>query len=290
MKNLIVLSLMATLFTGCATSRIEGWKRLIGGKVTSKKELRAELKKAKRHWRKRDQKAELKTALKSFEVVANSSDQPYEAMKYLTRGYYLLADGHTEEMEEKKKLWEVGIAWGEKAMATNSEFKKRVVDNGEKIEDTLKYLTKSEIGAIYWTASNLGKWGKNSGIVTVLKYKTRIKNMINRVGELDKNFFYGAFNRYWGAYYAVAPGFAGGDMNKSWDNFQAAIKIEKNYLGNYVLVADYWAKKKGDKKLFQDQLKKALNGNVNAIPALKPENTIEKRKAKKLLSQMDELF
>ena len=290
MKNLIVLSLMATLFTGCATSRIEGWKRLIGGKVTSKKELRAELKKAKRHWRKRDQKAELETALKSFEVVANSSDRPYEAMKYLTRGYYLLADGHTEEMEEKKKLWEVGIAWGEKAMATNSEFKKRVVDNGEKIEDTLKYLTKSEIEAIYWTASNLGKWGKNSGIATVLKYKTRIKNMINRVGELDKNFFYGAFNRYWGAYYAVAPGFAGGDMSKSWDNFQAAIKIEKNYLGNYVLVADYWAKKKGDRKLFQDQLKKALNGNVNAIPALKPENTIEKRKAKKLLSQMDELF
>ena len=45
MKNLIILSLMATLFTGCATSRIEGWKRLIGGKVTSKKELRAELKK-----------------------------------------------------------------------------------------------------------------------------------------------------------------------------------------------------------------------------------------------------
>ena len=290
MKNLIILSLMATLFTGCATSRIEGWKRLIGGKVTSKKELRAELKKAKKHWRKRDQKAELEKALKSFEVVANSSDQPYEAMKYLTRGYYLLADGHTEEMEEKKKLWEVGIAWGEKAMATNPEFKKRVVDNGEKIEDTLKYLTKSEIEAIYWTATNLGKWGKNSGIATVLKYKTRIKNMINRVGELDKNFFYGAFNRYWGAYYAVAPGFAGGDMNKSWDNFQAAIKIEKNYLGNYVLVADYWAKKKGDKKLFQSQLKKVLKGNVNAIPALRPENTIEQRKAKKLLSQMDELF
>ena len=79
-------------------------------------------------------------------------------------------------------------------------------------------------------------------------------------------------------------------MNKSWDNFQAAIKIEKNYLGNYVLVADYWAKKKGDKKLFQSQLKKVLKGNVNAIPALRPENTIEQRKAKKLLSQMDELF
>ena len=74
------------------------------------------------------------------------------------------------------------------AMATNPEFKKRVIDNGEKIEDVLKYLTKKEIESIYWTVSNLGKWGKNSGIATVLKYKTRIKNMINRVGELDKTF------------------------------------------------------------------------------------------------------
>jgi hypothetical protein len=290
MRNLIVLGMISIFVTGCATSRIEGWKRLIGGKAASKKELRSEMKKAKRHWNKRHEKSELEKSLKAFEAVANSSDSPYEAMKYLARGYYLLADGHTEDMEEKKRLWEVGIAWGEKAMATNSEFKKRVIDNGEKIEDVLKYLTKSEIEAIYWTATNLGKWGKNSGIVTVLKYKTRIKNMINRVGELDKNFFYGAFNRYWGAYYAVAPGFAGGDMDKSWNNFQSAIKIEKNYLGNYVLVADYWAKKKGDQKLFKSELRKVLAGNVNAIPAIRSENIIEQRKAKKLLSMMDELF
>ena len=68
--------------------------------------------------------------------------------------------------------------------------------------------------------------------------------MINRVGALDKNFFYGAFDRYWGAYYAVAPGFAGGDMDKSIKSFNSAVKTEKNYLGNYVLIADYWAKKK----------------------------------------------
>ena len=162
MKNFVQIALIAMLLTGCATSRIEGWKRLIGGKAASKKELRAELRKAKKSWRTRQNKADLEKSLKSFEIVANSSDQPYEAMAYLSRGYYLLADGRTDEMEEKKRLWEVGVAWGEKAVATNPEFKKRVIDNGEKIEDVLKYLTKKEIESIYWTASNLGKWGKNS--------------------------------------------------------------------------------------------------------------------------------
>ncbi len=134
MKNFVQIALIAMLLTGCATSRIEGWKRLIGGKAASKKELRAELRKAKKSWRTRQNKADLERSLKSFEIVANSSEQPYEAMVYLSRGYYLLADGHTDEMEEKKRLWEVGVAWGEKAMATNPEFKKRVIDNGEKLK------------------------------------------------------------------------------------------------------------------------------------------------------------
>lgn len=289
MKNLITTITLSLLLTSCATSRISGWKKIFGGKTLSKTELAEEMKTAKSHWAKRDEKESLLKSLASFEKIANSNNS-YEAMAYLSRGYYLLADGHLENMEEKKKNWETGITWGEKAMATNPEFKKRVIDNGEKIEDVLQYLDKGQIEAIYWTAVNLGKWGKNSGIATVLKYKTQIKNMINRVGELDKNFFYGAFDRYWGAYYAVAPGFAGGDMDKSIKSFNNAIKTEKNYLGNYVLIADYWATKKGDKELFVQNLNKVLKMNPNTVKAIAPENRIEQRKAKKLLTQINELF
>jgi len=289
MKNLLVLLTISLLLTSCATSRISGWNKIFGGKALSKTELSKEMGLAKKHWAKRDSKESLLKSLKSFEKIANSNDS-YEAMTYLSRGYYLLADGHLENMDEKKKNWEIGITWGEKAMATNPEFKKRVIDNGEKIEDVLQYLERGQIEAIYWTAVNLGKWGKNSGIATVLKYKAQIKKMINRVGELDKNFFYGAFDRYWGAYYAVAPGFAGGDMDKSIKSFNNAVKTEKYYLGNYVLIADYWAKKKGDKELFIKNLNKVLKMNPNKVREIAPENKIEQRKAKKLLSKIDELF
>ena len=289
MKNLLVLTALTLLLTSCATSRIAGWNKIFGGKALSKTELSKEMRVAKKHWAKRDNKESLLKSLSSFEKIANSNNS-YEAMAYLSRGYYLLADGHLENMDDKKKNWEIGITWGEKAMATNPEFKKRVIDNGEKIEDVLQYLDKGQIEAIYWTAVNLGKWGKNSGIATVLKYKAQIKNMINRVGALDKNFFYGAFDRYWGAYYAVAPGFAGGDMDKSIKSFNSAVKTEKNYLGNYVLIADYWAKKKGDKDLFIKNLNKVLKMNPNRLRAIAPENRIEQRKAKKLLAQIDELF
>ena len=58
-----------------------------------------------------------------------------------------------------------------------------------------------------------------------------------------------------------------------------------------LFIADYWAKKKGDKELFIKNLNKVLKMNPNRVRAIAPENRIEQRKAKKkLLAQIDELF
>ena len=56
-------------------------------------------------------------------------------------------------------------------------------------------------------------------------------------------------------------------MDKSIENFRKSIKIEPNYLGNYVLVASYWAVK-GDKKLFKDELNKVLKMNPLKLKAV----------------------
>lgn len=288
--RLPLLVLICSLMVGCATKRIAGWNKATNSTTLSSKDEKALFKTAMKNWEKRDQKEQLVKSLKSLETLAISSPGNYEYLVYLCRGKYILADGHIDDMEEKKRLWEEGVTWGEKAMATNSDFAAKIKLVEGKVEAALDTLTKNEIESIYWTAVNLGKWGKNSGIATILKYKTRIKKMINKVGELDKDFFHGAFHRYWGAYYAAAPSFAGGDINKSFDSFTKAIKAEKNYLGSYVLFASYYATKKGNKKLFQEKLNYVLNAKSDIIDDITPENNIEKNKAKKLLSNIDELF
>lgn len=192
-------------------------------------------------------------------------------------------------MEAKKKTWEVGASYGEKAMATNKEFANAVSVEGEKVEDHLAKLTKNEIGAMYWSAANLGKWAKNTGIATTLKYKTLIKNLISTVEKFDPKFFYNAADRYWGAYYAIAPGFAGGSMPKSKKRFEKCIKAAPAYLGTKVLYADYYMVKEED----EDNYKRLLNEVINAKltdKSIMPENRIEKLKAKKLLKMIDEKF
>ena len=295
MRNLnlcfvFILSTSLMFLGGCATSRTAGWNQAEKASSLDPKESKALQQEAKKNWDKRDDKEKLSAALAAYEKLIKSDPNDYASLAFLSRGYYLLADGHTDNMEEKKRLWEMGVGFGERAMATNQAFKEKMLANGGKVEEALDVLTKDQIDGIYWTAVNLGKWGKNSGIATVLKYKSRIKMMINRVGELDKNYFFGAFDRYWGAYYAIAPGFAGGDIKKSLESFEKSVKTEKNYLGTYVLVAELYATKKGDKELFKEKLNYVLKAKTDVVPAIAPENVIEQRKAKKLLADMDNLF
>ncbi|MBI2519247.1 MAG: hypothetical protein HYV97_02470 [Bdellovibrio sp.] len=287
----LVFLLMALMFgAGCATSRTSGWDKGSEQVTLSdkdKKELEA---KAQAHWGKRHVKEELLKFIDAYETLSKADQNNYKYLVGLCRGYYLFADGHLSDIEEKKLNWEKGVTFGERAMATNPDFKAKVVAEGGKVEAALDTLTKNEIESIYWTAVNLGKWGKAAGIATVLKYKTRIKEMITRVGVLDPTFFHGAVERYWGAYYAIAPSFAGGDLNKSESSFKKSLELQKDYLGTYVLYAELYASKKGDRKLFQDKLNYVLKADAHKIQEIAPENLIEQAKARRLLEQMEELF
>lgn len=288
--HFVVLALLFVLSFSCASSRTSGWfKKDETVKLTpvESKKLRSE---AIAFWNKRHIKEDLIKAIEIYKTLSLSTDDNYEYLTRLSRGYYFLADAHTENIDEKKKLWEVGTSFGEKAMATNDAFAKAMdADKEGKVENYLNLLTKNEIGAMYWTASNLGKWAKNSGIATTLKYKTLIKNLISNVQKLDESFFYYAADRYWGAFYAIAPGFAGGSMPKSKISFEKCINKAPSYLGTKVLYADYYMVKEEDKDNFKKLLNEVIASEVKDLNILS-ENIVEKKKAIKLLSQIDELF
>lgn len=287
MKYVSYLLLTLTLIS-CA-SRKEGWQSQTKSVELSQEEQSKLNKEAMALWKERVDTEKLKGALSVFEKIHKGNPQDLQTLIYLTRGYYFLADSHLQDMEKKKETYEKAAAFGEKAMATNEEFRKKV-SSGKKVEESLDVLTSSEVPAIYWSAASLGKWAKASGIAAALKYKTRIKAMIERVEQLQPDYFYGAAPRYWGGYFAVAPSFAGGDMKKSKTNFDKSISIAPEYLGTKVLMAEVYSTKAGEKKQFESLLKEVLSSNQEKHPELGPENFWEKKKAEKLLEKKDELF
>jgi hypothetical protein len=107
--TLISLFLVLSLI-GCA-SRNSGWDENLS-KINLSKEDRSELQlKAQAAWEKRHIKQELLDALDAYESLANASvgREFYNYAVLLTRGYYFLADAHEENVESKKKYWNISI-------------------------------------------------------------------------------------------------------------------------------------------------------------------------------------
>lgn len=287
MKLLLSLMLIVVL-TGCA-SRKSGWESETASVQMSENELAVLKKEAMDLWAKRADTAALKESLAKFEKLHQAEPQNLESLIFLTRGYYFLADSHLQNMDEKKPVYEKAAAYGEKAMATNPDFRAKIT-SGKSVEESLDTLTQKEVPAIYWSAASLGKWAKASGIAAALKYKTRIKAMIERVQQLSPDYFFSAVHRYWGGFYAVAPSFAGGDLNKSKQNFDRSISEAPAYIGTQVLMAEVYWTKVGDQKAFEKMLNEVLNSHFDNHPEIGPENQWEKKKAAKLLKNKEELF
>jgi hypothetical protein len=55
-------------------------------------------------------------------------------------------------------------------------------------------------------------------------------------------------------------------------------------------MAEEWAVKEDNRPLFEELVNYVLNGDPNAIPEIVPEALCEKRKAKKLMSEIDDIF
>lgn len=245
-------------------------------------------------WEQRADRAKLEQAIAKWEAAIRLKDDDADTYLKLTKALYELADGWLAfddgQTEAYLQTHLKGVQYAERGMAALSpEFEKRR-RTGAKVEDAVAVLGRDGVPLMYWYASNMGKWGKAKGFSTVLKHKDAIFKIVSRVFELDRDYFYGAADRYFGAFYAVAPAFAGGDLKKSYEHFQESLKRGPKYLATYVLIAELYAPKAQDPKLFDENLRFVLDAPLDILPGLEPEAAIEKKKAKRLLERRDELF
>jgi tetratricopeptide (TPR) repeat protein len=249
--------------------------------------------KAASAWEQRGNRASLEESIALLEQVTTAAPNNANAWTQLSHAYYLLADGYMRlagEDEAMQKTFEKGVMAGERAMmSSSSEFAARV-QAGEKVEDAVKSIPAGNEDAIYWYATNLGRFAVATGFTKTLFYKERIYAVMQRVLELNPTFFHGAPHRYFGAYYAKAPAFAGGDLTKAKEHFDKALELEPRYFSTKVLYAEYYATKVENRELFTRLLTEVQQANPNVLPDLVPEQRIEQEKARRLLASVDELF
>lgn len=280
--------------SSCGTGRASTWEANSVASAGNNASVATLIEEGDAAWTKRDDETALRKAIAAWEKASEQAPNDTATLSKLSRAYYFLSDGHLRKQGETSaeylSTYEKGVSIGERALASASAtFKARVLA-GEKVDEAIASVGREGIEPMYWYAACLGKWAKAKGFATQLGNKDRIRAVMNRVLELDPSFFHAAADRYFGAFYAVAPGFAGGDLNKSKSHFEKSLSAAPEYAGTRVLYAELWAVKTGDQATFEKLLNEVLAQSENDTPSLAPEIRIEKEKARELLARAKELF
>ncbi len=216
----------------------------------------------------------------------------YDNFWKLGISYYILSEripDNSEEIDRKLELYQQGLESCERAMACFKSFRDAIA-RGEAEEEAAKTIGKEGIEGVYWTVICMSKWSRLKGFSYVLFNKNRGWEMIQHVRSLDNTWYYGAADRYLGAFYAVAPSIAGGDMEKSWEHFMASLEVAPDYFATHVLISEYYATKVQDKELFLKHLDIVLNGDPAVYPDIIPYQRVEQEKARKLLDGIEDYF
>jgi tetratricopeptide (TPR) repeat protein len=282
---------------GCSAGRLASWEK--GVDVSKKGDDSAAVAQGDKAWAERGNEARLRAAIAAWEQAAAQNPSNGTTQAKLARAYYLLADGHlsflAEKDEAKKKemldAYERGVQAAERGLLIASPEFAREMRAGKKMLETIPLLGKEAVPALYWYATNLGKWARAKGLTTAIAHKKNIFASIEKVFKLDRDYFYAGPDRYFGSYYAFLSSIMGGDKKKSKAHFDHALQVAPNAFATKVLMADlYYGKRMQNRPEFERLLKEVINGNPDALPELGPENRIEQKKAQDLLRRVEDIF
>lgn len=271
--------------------------------ATETGDFAALLAEAESHWANRTEQAEVEAAIAAWEralhveTPGNRRADLYPVLVHLSRAYYLLADGHlrfaelprAEREAQMKATYAEGIQYGQLAMSVQNEAWNRALLYETPIPEAVEVMGIDDVPGMYWYSTNMGKWAILDGTPTILAHKDDIAAIMGRIQDLDREFFYAASDRYFGAYYTKVP-VGNPDVERARAHFEMAIDFEPNYFATRVLLADDYARAVQNRDLFVEQLEYVLNGDPDLLPDVAPENRIEQRKARELLDNVDEYF
>jgi len=246
-------------------------------------------------WEQRADRAKLDGAIDAWRRAVDIKPDDHQSYAKLARAEFLLADGWLAfDGSEQAYLaaHQRGMRHAELGMrALSPSFEQKRVD-GAAVDRAATELGGSQaIPLMYWYAANLSRWANARGFSSVLENKDVALALVLRVQDLDADYFHGAPDRYLGAFYAVAPAFAGGDLERSRRHFDRSLALAPEYLLTHVLIAELYATRARDRELFQQSLAAVRQAGPGAgNGALAAENDVARRKAEALAAREDQLF
>jgi|GEM_PF-5073173 len=159
------------------------------------------------------------------------------AILYYGVAYYFDAEA---PKKERMATYLLGRDHALEALRANAAFA-AARDEGTKLQDTMDLLTEADVGPLYWAALNWSRWGEMKGILRVALDIPKVRAAMERSHALSEDYYEAAPHRFFSAFFAALPGFAGQDIERAEAHAKRAKEIAARHTENQITEAAYLA-------------------------------------------------
>jgi predicted anti-sigma-YlaC factor YlaD len=156
----------------------------------------------------------------------------------------------------------------------------------------MKDTKTADVPLLYWTAASWGMaitLSKNEP--ALIADQLTVEALIDRALELDEAFEEGAIHSFLISYEPVRQGAEGDPLERARKHFDRAMELSGGYqAGPLVALAESVSVARRAKAEFQSLLEQAQAVDVDAKPGYRLANLVAQRRARWLLSRIDDLF
>lgn len=176
----------------------------------------------------------------------------------------------------------------------NTAVKKALASDVDTLKKTLArvYTSKKDVPALYWTAFNWANWlNLHKDSPSAIAGVAKVEALMARAHVLDPDYFYAGIYQFFGAFYASRPAMLGGDLKKSKESFELALKgTQEKFLLAKVAYAQYYAVAAQDKALYERLLREVVAADPKQLPEERLANEVAIIRAKTLLAKANTYF
>lgn len=226
-------------------------------------------------------------------MLVNDPDNQ-DLRQYAAQAYYGYGFGFVEDQDKPRaaRMYRRGMAHGIHALRLAGMSEIQLNGTLDDFSAGVKEMDVKQVPLLFWTASNWAKWiDMNRHDVAALGELPRAVALMERVLELDQDYFLASPHLFMGVYYGGRSPMLGGDFMLSQQHFDKARASNQNkMLIVDVMQAQYLERQRYDQAAFHSLLTSVLAAPDDIFPEQMLANAIAKAKAKYLLEQEDQWF
>ncbi|HBF13067.1 MAG TPA: hypothetical protein DDW49_06740 [Deltaproteobacteria bacterium] len=248
------------------------------------------------------------TMLKMMETFQHDNPKNKNYLLLLSRSYANYAFGFLEWNMQKyqdvdpekyelnkgraQSFYLKGKDYGMRLLERNAGFEKTINKDLDSFKKSLKGMGRKFVPALFFTALNWGAYiNLNKDSPLAIAEFPKAEAMMERVVQLDDNFFYGGPNMFMGFSFGSRPQMFGGNPQKSKEYFEKALAAyQRKFLLALVMYAQSYAVQTQDEALYESLLNEVLAAPNDILPEQRLGNEIAKLRARWLLDHKSNYF